>query len=48
MNLNQIYTIDIYFYIEGCDPDCSSQIQYSTSDLQLGFYGIPEQREAGA
>lgn len=48
MNLNQIYSVDIYFYIEGCDPDCSSYIQYSNADLQIGFYGIPDQREAGA
>lgn len=48
MNLNQIYSVDIYFYIEGCDPDCSSYIQYSIADLQIGFYGIPDQREAGA
>ena len=48
MQLNQIYTVDIYFYIEGCDPDCSSEIQYSTSDLQIGFYGIPNQEAAGA
>ena len=38
MNLNQIYSVDIYFYIEGCDPDCSSYIQYSIADLQIGFY----------
>ena len=48
MNLNQIYSVDIYFYIEGCDPDCSSYIQYSIADLQIGFYGIPDQKEAGA
>ena len=48
MNLNQIYSVDIYFYIEGCDPDCSSYIQYSIADLQIGFYGIPDQREAVA
>ena len=48
MNLNQIYSVDIYFYIEGCDPDCSSYIQYSIADLQIGFCGIPDQREAGA
>ena len=48
MELNHIYTVDIYFYIEGCDPDCSNQIQYSTSDLQIGFYGVPDQKETGA
>ena len=46
MKFNQIYTVDIYFYIEGCDPDCSNDIQYSTADLQLGFYGVLSQREA--
>lgn len=48
MQLNQIYSVDIYFYIEGCDPDCSNYIQYSTSDLQIGFYGVADQRETGA
>lgn len=45
MQFNKIYTVDIYFYIEGCDPDCSDDIQYSTADLQLGFYGVLSQRE---
>ena len=48
MQFNKIYTVDIYFYIEGCDPDCSSQIQFSTSDLQIGFYGVLDQKENGA
>lgn len=48
MQFNKIYTVDIYFYIEGCDPDCSSQIQFSTSDLQIGFYGVLDQKETGA
>ena len=48
MQFNKIYTVDIYFYLEGCDPDCSSQIQFSTSDLQIGFYGVLDQKETGA
>ena len=40
--------IELYIWLEGCDPDCSSEIQYSTSDLQIGFYGIPNQEAAGA
>ncbi|MBU5480518.1 hypothetical protein [Blautia sp. MSJ-19] len=48
MQFNKIYTVDIYFYIEGCDPDCSSQIEFSTSDLQIGFYGVLDQKETGA
>lgn len=46
MQLNKIYTVDIYFYLEGCDPDCSNSIQYSTADLQLGFYGVLSQEGA--
>jgi len=46
MQLNKIYTVDIYFYLEGCDPDCSNSIQYSTVDLQLGFYGVLSQEGA--
>lgn len=43
MNLNQIYTVDIYFYIEGCDPDCSNSIGLDELDLHLAFYGILEE-----
>ena len=40
MNLNQIYTVDVYFYLEGCDPDCSEAITHNEADLYLAFYGI--------
>ena len=40
MKLNQIYAVDVYFYIEGCDPDCSGSIHFDASDLHLAFYGI--------
>lgn len=40
MNLNQIYTVDVYFYLEGCDPDCSDAITHNEADLYLAFYGI--------
>lgn len=42
MNLNQIYQLDIYFYIEGCDPDCAENVYYDAANLHLGFYGIVE------
>lgn len=48
MQFNKIYTVDIYFYIEGCDPDCSNDIQYGTADLQLGFYGVLGRKGAQA
>lgn len=44
MELNQIYPVDIYFYLEGCDPDCSDGISYSEADLHLAFYGVLSQR----
>jgi hypothetical protein len=40
LELNQIYTVDIYFYLEGCDPDCSDSISLDGADLHLAFYGI--------
>lgn len=43
MTLGQIYTVDIYFYIEGCDSDCSDSISYDEADLHLAFYGILEE-----
>ena len=44
MNLNQIYTVDVYFYLEGCDPDCSEAITHNEADLYLAFYGISGQK----
>lgn len=46
MNLNQIYPVDVYFYLEGCDPDCSDAITHNEADLYLAFYGISG-REGG-
>ena len=43
MELNKIYTVDVYFYIEGCDPDCSDAIRFDEADLHLAFYGILEE-----
>ena len=40
MELNRIYTLDIYVYLEGCDPDCSEVTQLGSMDFYLAFYGI--------
>lgn len=40
MKLNEIYAVDIYFYLEGCDPDCSDVTRMDELDLQLAFYGV--------
>ena len=43
MELNREYTMDVYFYLEGCDPDCTDDIWHNGVDLQLAFYGILEE-----
>ena len=48
MELNQIYPVDIYFYLEGCDPDCSDSISYDGVDLHLAFYGVLTDSQRGA
>lgn len=36
------YRVDIYFYLEGCDPDCvSEKVGLDRAALELGFYGVP-------
>lgn len=40
MEYNQIYQVDIFFYIEGCDPDCSESTYFDGGDLHLAFYGV--------
>jgi len=37
---NRIYSLDIYFYLEGCDPDCTEAISFDANDLHLAFYGV--------
>ena len=43
MELGKIYTVDVYFYLEGCDPDCSDSVSFDQSELYLGFYGVLSQ-----
>ncbi len=39
LDFGTIYALDVYFYLEGCDPDCSDSIQFNGSELHLAFYG---------
>lgn len=32
------YTVDVFFYLEGCDPDCSDSLGCDAGDLGLAFY----------
>ena len=41
---NTTYKLDIYFYIEGCDPDCSNDIQRHGASLWLDFYGAVQEK----
>ena len=44
---DKVYTVDIYFYIEGCDPDCTDEkVGLDRAALQLGFYGKPVRKGA--
>ena len=43
MEWNKVYTLDIYFYLEGCDPDCSDSVSFDQADLHLAFYGVLSQ-----
>lgn len=40
LELGRIYALDVYFYLEGCDPDCWDPIQFNAADLHLAFYGV--------
>ena len=41
LNLNETYNVDVYFYLEGCDPDCiSDKVALSKAALNLAFYGL--------
>lgn len=47
MEQDKVYRVDIYFYIEGCDPDCTDEkVGLDRAALQLGFYGKPVWKEA--
>ena len=41
LTINEIYTLDIYFYLEGCDPDClSDRVGMKDASLNLAFFGV--------
>ena len=43
MELGKIYPVDIYFYLEGCAPECSESSQLHEAELHLAFYGVLDQ-----
>jgi hypothetical protein len=40
MELGRVYQVDVYFYLEGCDPDCTEAISFDGGELHLAFYGV--------
>ena len=41
MEMNRIYAVDIYFYLEGCDPDClTNRVAMDEAYLNLAFFGL--------
>ncbi len=43
INLNQIYELNIYFYLEGCDPDCSDSVSLNMADIYISLFGVLEE-----
>lgn len=40
LELNRVYAVDIYFYLEGCDPDClSDRVGLDAAKLNLALFG---------
>lgn len=38
---NVVYTVDVYLYLEGCDPDClSNKVGMKDATLNLAFFGV--------
>ncbi len=42
INLDEIYEVDIYFYLEGCDPDCSDSVSKDEVEVYISLFGVPE------
>ena len=47
MELNRVYQVDVFFYLEGCDPDCTDSTRMDELDFHLAFYGILTEGEDG-
>ena len=45
IEMNKIYSLDIFVYLEGCDPDCSHGISQDMADIHLAFFGALNQGE---
>ncbi len=41
--VDRVYALDIYFYLEGCDPDCSDSIRFNAADVFVSLFGVPEE-----
>nr|AIF26501.1 hypothetical protein [uncultured bacterium fosmid pJB39A3] len=42
LTANEPVQIDVYFYLEGCDPNCIEDIETNEAKLHLAFYAIAE------
>lgn len=44
LELNRVYAVDVYFYLEGCDPDClDRRVGQKQAVLNLAFFGLLEE-----
>jgi len=37
---NETVSVDVYFYLEGCDPDCTDSVKLDKGALQVALYGL--------
>lgn len=40
LKTNEIYKAEIYFWLEGTDPDCSSSIELETLEININLLGV--------
>ena len=43
IELNRIYELEIWFWLEGCDPDCSDAVQKDGAEAVISLYGVLEE-----
>jgi len=43
LELNKTYEVDIYYYLEGCDADCTDSISFNEAEIHLAFYAIADE-----
>ncbi len=43
IEMNRIYELEVWFWLEGCDPDCTNAIQTDGAEAVISLYGVLEE-----